>query len=230
SLMHINNETGTISDISQISQLCKEHGALFHTDAVQSLGKYDIDLSQLNVSFLSGSAHKIFGPKGSGFLYVNTNNMVQAYIKGGGQERDMRSGTENLHGIIGLAEALDFVIEHRDKHNAHKAGLKKHFIKQLEQLQIPFEINGGRDQHSAPHVLNIGLPRNERSELIMMNLDIYGIAASAGSACSSGVEHESHVIEAMGKSMDWKPIRFSFSHLNTLEEIEKVTETISSLI
>lgn len=229
SIMHANNEIGTIQDIGAISGLCYDHGALFHCDTVQTIGKHDIDLSQMHIHFLSGSGHKIYGPKGSGFLYVRHQNIIQPMIVGGGQERKMRSGTENTYGIAGLAAALDNIVSNRDTYKQIVTSLVSRFKDNIRALDLDV-VYHGCPNNSLAHIVNIGVPLNEKTEMIMMNLDIYGICASAGSACSSGAENDSHVLAAIGKNPDRKAIRFSFSHLNTLEEVDYVTQTLSHIL
>jgi len=229
SVMHANNEIGTIQDIKTIGDICADYGALFHCDTVQTIGKHDIDVSTSNISFLSGSGHKIYGPKGSGFLYVNNNNIIKPFIVGGGQERNMRSGTENTYGIAGLAAALDNIIEKRTIYKDHIITLTDRFKSNIASQEIDVEYNGC-PKDSLAHILNIHVPRNDRTDMIMMNLDIYGICASAGSACSSGAENASHVIQAIGQPSDRKAMRFSFSHHNTLEEVDYVTSTLKNIL
>ena len=229
SIMHANNEIGTIQNIKSIGDACADHGALFHCDTVQTVGKHDIDVSTSNISFLSGSGHKIYGPKGSGFLYVNSTNIIHPLIVGGGQERNMRSGTENTYGIAGLAAALDNIIENRVQYKSHIDKLVQRFKNNIKGMDLDIQFNGCPDNCLA-HIVNLSVPRNDRTEMIMMNLDIYGICASAGSACSSGAENQSHVIQAIGQSSDRKALRFSFSHHNTVEELDYVTETLKNIL
>jgi len=220
SLMHGNNEIGTIIDIKTVGELCQSFGALFHCDTVQTVAKYDIDLTKQYISFLSGSGHKIYGPKGIGFMYINNDNMIKALIKGGGQERELRSGTENVYGIGGLAAAMDFTVAHREEHIKYIQGLRERFKAGLASAGIDVRYNGNQDDNYLHHVLSMNIPKNDRTDMIMMNLDIYGICASAGSACSSGVESDSHVLDAIGAPKDRKTMRFSFSYNNTAEEVD----------
>ncbi|MFT4565263.1 MAG: cysteine desulfurase [Saprospiraceae bacterium] len=229
SIMHANNEIGTIQDIKSIGDACADYGALFHCDTVQTVGKHDIDVSTSNISFLSGSGHKIYGPKGSGFLYVNNKNIVQPLIVGGGQERNMRSGTENTYGIAGLAAALDNIIENRTDYKRQIDHLVKRFKNNIQAMNMDISFNGCPDNYLA-HIVNLSVPQTEKAEMIMMNLDIYGICASAGSACNSGIENASHVIQAIQQSSDRKALRFSFSHHNTIEEVDYVTDTLKNIL
>ena len=225
SLMHANNEIGTLLDLERVSALCKEHGALFHSDTVQTVAHFPIDLAKTYVSFLSGSAHKFHGPKGVGFLYMNSENIVRPFLHGGAQERNMRAGTENTHGIVGMARALDLAYEELDARRTYIESLR-HYLK--EQLRSNFEglqFHGDQD-HYLYTVLNVSFPPSPKAELLLLNLDINGISASGGSACASGVDVGSHVLTAIGADPDRKAIRFSFSHYNTLEELDFVVEQV----
>ncbi len=230
SLMHGNNEIGTMLDLPAVSKVCEAHGALLHTDAVQTVGKYPIDLQETKVNFLSASGHKIYGPKGIGIMYINNDSPINAFIQGGGQERQMRSGTENVYGIAGFAEALDWLVSQRDHHHDHVEGLRRHFKESVKAKGIDIHYNGNQESLYLSNILSLCVPKNEKSDLIMFNLDIHGICASAGSACSSGVEQDSHVIAAIQGSTERKTIRLSISHNNTKEEIDYVIEKIATLI
>lgn len=220
SLMHGNNEIGTMIDLDRVSALCDDHGALFHCDTVQTIGKFPIDLSKTKISFISGSGHKIYGPKGVGFIYVNNNNMIKPLINGGGQERQMRSGTENIYGIAGFAKALDLLSGAREEHHQKIMELRNHFKAQAAEHAPFIQYNGNQDKLFLPHILSVNLPKTDRTDLIMFNLDINGVCASAGSACSSGAERDSHVLEAIKTPLDRKTLRISFSHMNTLEDVD----------
>ena len=230
SLMHGNNEIGTMLDLEKVSELCVKYDALFHSDAVQSVGKFNHDLSQTKVSFLSASGHKIYGPKGTGIVYINNDNQIGPYIDGGGQERKMRSGTENTYGISGFAAALDWLIENQESHRSHIMGLRNYFKELAKSKGLDIQYNGNQEELFLYNILSINVPKSDKTELIMFNLDIHGICASAGSACSSGIEYDSHVLEAIGAPTDRKTIRFSMSHHNTTEEIEYVIDKLSLVI
>lgn len=230
SLMHANNEIGTMHNLERISEMCLEYGTLLHSDAVQSVGKFAIDVQKTKVNFLSGTAHKINGPKGIGFLYVNGDNTIKPLITGGSQERNLRAGTENLYGIVGFECALSLWDKLRSDRIQKTLNLRNHFKSRITQSGKDVIYFGNQDEYFAPHILSVGVPKTEKSELIMMNLDIAGICASAGSACSSGAEHDSHVLAAINAPKDRKAIRFSFSHHNTLEEIEVAAEKLIQLI
>jgi len=225
SMMHVNNEIGTMHDIERISEVATRHNALFHCDTCQSVGKQPLDVSKLNINFLTGSGHKFYGPKGVGFIYIKNENMIKTLIHGGSQERGIRSGTENLYGIAGMSLALKLAIENMDADREHITKLKNHFINRVQEELVDAIINGCPEK-SAYNILSISFPKTEKSDLLMMNLDISGVCASAGSACSSGVENGSHVMEAIGHDPLRKTVRFSFSHFNTMEEIDYTVDQL----
>lgn len=229
SLMHGNNEIGTKLSFERVSEICSKNNTLFHCDAVQSVGKYDIDLSKHKVSFLSGASHKFHGPKGVGFFYMNGDNIIPPFIHGGAQERNMRAGTENLHGIIGIAEALHIAYSERDSVVSHISTLRNHFKKRLINEFEDIRFNGNQEEDYLHHVLSVSFPDSPKAEMLMFNLDIAGISASSGSACSSGIEADSHVLVAIGHPKDRKTVRFSFSKFNTIEEVDKVIEKIKTM-
>ncbi len=229
SLMHSNNEIGTKLDFERVAEICARHSALFHCDAVQSMGKYDIDVSKHNVSFLSGASHKFHGPKGSGFFYMNGENIISPFIHGGAQERNMRAGTENLHGIIGMAEALRIAYEDREEIINHIYKLRSHFKERLINEFDDIQFNGNQAERYLHHVLSVSFPNSPKAEMLMFNLDIAGISASSGSACSSGIESDSHVLVAIDHPKDRKTVRFSFSKFNTLQEVDQVVDKLKSM-
>lgn len=229
SLMHGNNEIGTMIDLKKVSNICEEHNALLHCDTVQTIGKFDIDLSETKVSFLSGSGHKIYGPKGIGIIYINNDNMTKAMINGGGQERQIRSGTENIYGIAGFAKALDIMVNEREAQMSKIMELRNFFKSEAPNHITDIEYNGNQEELFLPHILSVSIPKTMKTDLIMFNLDIHGICASAGSACSSGTEKDSHVLAAIDASDDRKTVRFSFSHHNTKEEILHTLKTLAEV-
>lgn len=220
SLLHANNEIGTMIDLQQVSELCEKSKTLLHVDCVQSFTKFPIDLSHLNIQFLSASAHKMHGPKGIGMLYINAENMVKPFITGGAQERNMRAGTENIYGIIGFAKAVDEMISRQEEYRSHVTDLRNYFKSKLSDWFPDILYNGTQEGTYLYTVLNVAFPPHPYSDLLMMNLDIEGICVSAGSACSSGVESRSHVLNAINVPQDHKSIRFSFSIFNTREEVD----------
>lgn len=229
SIMHANNEIGTISDMYAIGELCKTYGAIYHSDTVQTIGHLPIDVTKVNIHFLSGAAHKIHGPKGAGFLYINSDNLIEPFIDGGSQEKNMRGGTENLHGIVGMAKSLELAIRHMEERKTYISEIKNYFIDQLKKDIPNVDFNGDTSENSLYTVLNVSFPEHPKNEMLLMNLDINGISASGGSACTSGAEKGSHVIAALNKEPFRKAVRFSFSHHNTFEEIDYVMEKLKSI-
>lgn len=228
SLMHGNNEIGNILPLKKTIELCKKHGALFHSDTVQTMGHYEFDVRALNIDFLTCSAHKFHGPKGIGFLFVNQNVQLKPIIIGGGQERNMRAGTENIYGIVGLAKAMEIAYANLKEHQNYIQGLKTYMIKSLEEQVKGITFNGNPKGESLYTVLNVNFPNSDMDEMLLFNFDIEGICVSGGSACASGSSIGSHVLEAI-KSDKTKPaIRFSFSKYNTKEEIDYTLKVIKN--
>ena len=228
SLMHANNEIGTINDIDRISNLCGAKDVYFHCDAAQTVGKLPLELSHGKINFLSGSAHKFFGPKGVGFVYINSDNMIRPMVYGGDQERGMRSGTENLYGIMGMAKAFELAVEEMHERQEKTGELRQYCADRMLNELEDIRINGSKSA-SLYNILSVSFPPGEKADMLMMNLDILGICASAGSACSSGVENDSHVLEHIGHDAGRKTIRFSFSHFNTKEEVDILLEHLKKL-
>lgn len=223
SLMHANNEIGTLLPLKEVGDLCKKYNAIFHSDTVQTMGHYRMDLRELNVHFVTCAAHKFHGPKGVGFLYVNHQCKITPFIHGGAQERNMRGGTENVYGIVGLAKALEICFDEMEAHQAHIRGLKNYMRQELLKNIPGIEFNGETsDEKSLYTVLNCCFPAHPDAEMLLFNLDILGIAASGGSACSSGSNQGSHVLRGIGANMERPSVRFSFSKYNTKEEIDFV--------
>lgn len=221
SLMHANNEIGTMIDLQAVGELCHEHGALFHSDTVQTMGYYPIDVSKTPINFLSGSAHKFHGPKGAGFIYINSSNIIKPFVDGGSQERNMRGGTENIYGILGLAKALSQAYRELEARRTQIKAVRDYMRQQLDANFNNLHYNGDPDKGHYK-LLSIAFPPSPRADLLLLNLDIAGISASGGSACSSGADAGSHVIAALSGDDTRKTIRFSFSHHNTLEEVDVV--------
>lgn len=230
SLMHANNEIGTLLPIEKVGELCEKYNAIFHSDTVQTMGHYPMDLQKMKVHFVTCAAHKFHGPKGVGFLYIQHNHKISPFIHGGSQERNMRGGTENVAGIVGLAKALELCYSHMEEHQRHIFGLKEYMRKKLI-AEIPgIEFNGETDfDKSLYTVLNCRFPLHPDAEMILFNLDILGIAASGGSACSSGSNQGSHVLRGLGIQMERPSVRFSFSKYNTKEEVDFVVSKLVSL-
>lgn len=229
SIMHGNNEIGTMSDTIKIGQLCHKYSALYHCDAVQTIGKYPIDVQASHISLLSGSAHKFHGPKGVGFVFISNENIITPYIHGGAQERNMRAGTENVAGIAGLAKALEIISESKDINKTKILSLRTLFkYKLLSEFQ-DITFNGSQEGDFLAHVLSVSFPPGPKADMLVMNLDIAGISASSGSACSAGIEEDSHVLVAIGHPAERKTIRFSFSSFNTEEEILYTVEKLKDM-
>jgi cysteine desulfurase len=230
SLMHANNEIGNILDIHSVGNLCKKYNAIFHSDTVQTVGHFPFDLRNTPVDFITGAAHKFHGPKGVGILYVNENIKIKPFVHGGGQERNMRAGTENLYGIIGFAKALELATANHQTDSAKIKGLKNYMMEMLQKNIPGVVFNGDPSGESLYTLLSAGLPKSERSEMLLFNLDIHHICASGGSACTSGADAGSHVIRALNNTLDKVTVRFSFSKYNTEQEIDYVVEILKGLI
>lgn len=230
SLMHANNEIGTLADMQHISQLCQEYGALFHSDTVQTIAHLPIDVSKTKVHFLAGSAHKFHGPKGVGFIYISNEAMLRPLIAGGSQERNMRGGTENVYGIVGMAKALELAIVEMESHRQRIEELRHYLIKELQTRYEDIQFNGDYDGNYLYTILNVSFPPSKYSEMLLQHLDIAGISASGGSACSSGADAGSHVLQAIGADPHRKAIRFSFSFMNTRSDIDFLLEKLDTLV
>ncbi|RSK49329.1 cysteine desulfurase family protein [Hymenobacter rigui] len=231
SLMHANNEIGNLNDIAAIGDICAQHNAVFHTDTVQTMGHYRHDVQQLKAHFLVGSAHKFHGPKGVGFLYRRSGQTVDALIHGGSQERNQRAGTENVYGIVGLAKALEIAYRDMAEHQRHIQGLKDRFIERLRAEIDGVEFNGtsaDADQ-SLYTVLSVSLPPSELNEMLLFNLDINHVSVSGGSACTSGANAGSHVLNALECDPTRGTIRFSMSKYNTAEEVDYAVEQLAKM-
>lgn len=232
SLMHINNEIGNVLDLEAVGTLCKKYGAYFHSDAVQGVGHFHLDFSALPIDFLSASAHKFHGPKGIGFLYVSKALRLQSMIKGGGQERGLRAGTEAVHNIVGMATALELAYQNYDSEYQHILEIKKYFLDQIHAVFPEAICNGlsGDLARSTYTLVNISLPIDqEKATILDFYLDLNGIACSKGSACQSGSSLGSHVINALQRKdqySDWPTLRFSFSCFNSKSEIDHLTTVL----
>ncbi len=230
SLMHANNEIGNLLDLHAVGNLCKEYDAIFHSDTVQTVGHYPFDLRNTPVHFINGAGHKFHGPKGVGILYINENVKITPYVHGGSQERNMRAGTENLYGIIGFAKALELATENFEEHSQYINDLRLYMAAQLQEHIPGVGFNGDLFGRSLYTVLNVSFPKSEKSEMLLFNLDINGICASGGSACTSGADAGSHVIRAINNDPNKVAVRFSFSRHNTKEEVDKVVMKLKELI
>ena len=235
SLMHINNEIGNILDMSLVSDLCKKYNSLFHSDTVQSVGHYKLDLSLLDIDFIVASAHKFHGPKGIGFAYVKNTNPIKPLIFGGSQEKGCRAGTESVHNIVGMSEALDISINKMEKEVDHIKKIKSYFIDRLKNVIKGVEFNGlsSNLDDSTYTLVNVRFPiSKEKSALFLLQLDMKGIACSKGSACQSGADAGSHVLNNV-LTVDqnkFVSLRFSFSIYNTIKQIDYVVTQLNELI
>lgn len=229
SLMHANNELGNLLPLKEVGEMCAKYNAVFHSDTVQTMGHYPFNLKELNVHFITCAAHKFHGPKGIGFLYINGKIKIHPFIYGGAQERNMRGGTENIYGIVGLARALELCYEHLDEHRKHIQGLKDHMAARLKEAIPGVEFNGDTLGNALYTVLNVSFPPTDMAEMLLMNLDINGVAASGGSACSSGSDVGSHVLTALKVNPDRPSVRFSFSKNSTIEEVDYAVEKLKEM-
>jgi len=231
SLMHANNELGTLTDMEKVGDLCETYNAIYHCDTVQTMGHYVHDVKKLKAHFIVCAAHKLHGPKGVGFLYVNHAVKISPMIFGGAQERNMRGGTENVYGIVGLAKALEIAYAEMDEHQAYVQDLKSYMIGQL-QAEVPgITFNGETEpENSLYTVLNVSFPEMDMADMLLFNLDIQGISASGGSACSSGSNIGSHVLTGIQADPNRPSVRFSFSKYNTKEELDIVVGKLKQLV
>lgn len=236
SLMHVNNEIGTINPIREIAEICKEHRVTFHSDTVQSIGKVPVNVNDLGVDALSISAHKIYGPKGVGVLYVKNGTPWIPWLQGGSQERRRRGGTSNTVGIVGLAEAMKLAIDEMDENKAHFSHLKNVLLRELKsRFGSRYKINGP-GKEGAPHILNVAFPVDDDhgldGEMLLLNLDIEGICVSNGSACTSGATEPSHVLSGIGlsESRANSSIRISFGKNNTVEQVEYLADRLQVVL
>jgi cysteine desulfurase len=230
SLMHANNEIGTLSDMERVGDLCEAYNAIYHCDTVQTMGHYKHDLSKLKAHFLVCSAHKLHGPKGVGFLHISHRIKIKPLIYGGAQERNMRGGTENIYGIVGMAKSLEIAYAEMEQHHEHIQGLKTYMINQLKESVPGVDFNGETNPETSLYtVLNVSFPEMEMADMLLFNLDIAGISASGGSACSSGSDIGSHVLTAIGASPSRPSVRFSFSKNTTKAEIDYTVAKVREL-
>ena len=231
SIMHANNEIGIIQDIKQIGGICKEYNSIFHSDTVQTMAHFPFNMQELNVDFMAASAHKFHGPKGVGFVYVSEDIQIKPLLRGGGQERNMRAGTENVYGISAMAMAMEMAYKNLEKEVVFINGLKQYMIEQLQSKIKDVQFYGKcTDLDSSLYtVLSCSFPETDMAEMLLFNLDIMGIACSGGSACSSGSNTGSHVLSAIAPDSTRPGVRFSFSKYNTKEEIDYVIDKLKGL-
>ncbi len=231
SLMQANNEIGNLLDIQKVGELTEKYSAFFHSDTVQTMGHYRHNMKSLHVCGMTAGAHKFHGPKGTGFMYIRKGRKIEQFIHGGAQERNMRGGTENTYGIIGLAKALEIAYRDMDEHKSYILGLKSRMIEKLKQ-EIPgvdFHGDSANLDKSLYTVLNVCLPESEENDMLLFNLDLQGISASGGSACSSGTSTGSHVLGTLYPGSKKGAVRFSFSKYNKPEEIDFVVSKLAEM-
>lgn len=231
SLMHVNNEIGTLLDLDKVAAICQEHKAYFHTDAVQGIGHFEIDLSKTPIDFLSSAAHKYHGPKGIGFTFIRQNSGLHPFIHGGAQEKGLRAGTESVHNIMGMQKALEIAYAELENERTYIESLKEKFVSGLRKIFPNVHFNGGCDdfENSTYTLVNAALPIDTtQSQLLDFQLDLKGIACSKGSACQSGSNTGSHVLKEIDTPKDYASLRFSFSSFNTPEEVDYVLETLAA--
>lgn len=229
-LMHANNEIATLLPLATVAQLCRQYGAYFLSDTVQTMGHYHFDLAALDIDFVTCAAHKFHGPKGVGFLYVNKKTRVNPLIHGGSQERGLRGGTENIPGVVGLAKAVELAYTDLEAHQAHVWGLKNYMISRLQTLFPDVLFHGETSYEKALYtVLNVCLPATSKAGLLLFTLDLKGVAVSGGSACTSGATKGSHVLEGIGADLSRPNARFSFSRFTTKEEIDYALQQLEEV-
>ena len=230
SIMFVNNEIGTIQPVEEIGKIAKRHNIIFHTDAVQAVGSVKIDVKQMDIASLSMSAHKFYGPKGIGALYVKRGIRFQKFINGGHQEKNKRAGTENVPAIVGMGKAIELAYEHLDEHTDRIKELRDYYIDEI-QKRIPDVIVNGDMNKRLPGNANISF-ENVDGEAMLLNLDLKGICASAGSACSSGSLEASHVLLAIGVPADvaHSSLRVSIGKYNTKEEVDYLIDNLVEIV
>ncbi len=230
-LMHANNEIGTLLDLKKVSLIAKKYNCLFHSDTVQTIGHYKIDVEELGLDFLACSAHKFHGPKGSGFLYLKNTHKIKPIITGGGQEKNLRAGTENFYGIVGLAKALEISDSIVTEEKRRIQSLKI-LMRDLIAVEIPgVDFNGSSDPEKSLYtILNVSLPPNSAGDMLLFKLDIEGVCASGGSACSSGASKGSHVLAAIGQPDNRTSVRFSFGKFTTEEDVRFAVEKLKKVV
>ena len=234
SLMHVNNETGTILNIDRVGVMCKEYGAWFHSDTVQSIGHFNLDLQKLPIDFITASAHKFHGPKGIGFVFVRKNSGVQPILFGGEQERGLRPGTEALHDIAGMTQALKLAIDAMNKEYEYIQGLKTYFVESLKRAipEVVFNANSDTVGKTTATILNVRFPKlKSKGEMLQFQLDLKGIAVSRGSACQSGSAQVSHVLKEIltADELQQPSLRFSFSIFNTKDDVDYTIDVLKAL-
>lgn len=230
SLMYVNNEIGNLLPIDKVAKLCKEHNAYFHSDTVQAIGHYAIDLQKTPIDFITASAHKFHGPKGVGFAYFKKGIGILPMLHGGEQEKGARSSTENVHSIVGMEKALTIACKNLRKDEEYIVGLKKYFIEKIKELVPNIMVNGESMEETSYTILNLRFPIEDK--MLLFNLDLSGVAVSGGSACQSGSSKGSHVLQEFLDEEEEKKtsVRFSFSKLNTIDEIDYALNQLKKVL
>ena len=231
SIMHANNEIGTMQDIKAIGDVCKDYNAIFHSDTVQTMAHFPFDIQELNIDFMAASAHKFHGPKGVGFVYISEDIQIKPLLRGGGQERNMRAGTENISGIAALTMAMEMAYENLEEETIYIKGLKKYMIEKLQAEIADVQFYGKCTDldNSLYTILSCHFPETDIAEMLLFNLDILGVACSGGSACASGGSKSSHVLSGINPESKRPGIRFSFSKYNTKEDIDFAVDKLKEL-
>lgn len=232
SLMHANNEVGNLTDLSRVGELCRQYDALFHSDTVQTVGHLPLKLKEWGVHFMAASAHKFHGPKGTGFAYIDNEVQLRPFLYGGAQERNMRGGTENIYGIAGCEKALELAMENMEEDRQTIDEIKSYFIEKIKDYFPNAQFNGDPEGSSLYTILNAHFPGTDVGDMFLFNLDISGISVSGGSACSSGSNTGSHVLQEIygDQRNDGASVRFSFGRFNTKEEVDYTVEQIDQMI
>lgn len=230
SLMHANNEIGNMTDMKRVGEIAKKYDAIYHSDTVQTVGHFPIDLSQVHVHFINGAGHKFHGPKGVGILYMNRESIVKPFIHGGSQERNMRAGTENLYGIVGFAKALELATANYETDKQHILDVRAYMMSRLQAAFPEISFNGDPLGDSLYTVLSVSFPENDKTEMLLFSLDIQNICVSGGSACTSGANKGSHVIACLPNKDKKVTLRLSFSKYNTKEEVDLFIEKLKTVI
>lgn len=230
SLIHAHNELGSINPVAEIARLCQKYDTYFHTDTVQSLHLYDLNLANTPIHFCSSAGHKIGAPKGVGILYVDKKLGIPALIDGGHQERGMRAGTENVAGIVAYAKALELSLDNASQHLAYMDALRKRFVERLKNLVPTTYFNGNFDQNYQPSILNISIPSALDAAMLLFKLDLAGISASGGAACQSGSVQTSTTGQFLNRPAGFRTLRFSFADSNTFAEIDQAVDTLAGIV
>lgn len=230
-LMHGNNEIANLLPLNEFGEVCHKYGAIFHSDTVQTMGHYAFNLKETPIHFINAAAHKFHGPKGVGFIYINKTLKINPIVTGGGQERGLRGGTENIYGIVGLAKAIELAYSELEEHQHHIKRLKKYMIDRLKSEVAGIQFNGDSESMESLYtVLNVTFPATANSDMMLFLLDLEGVACSGGSACSSGATKGSHVLEAIDAIQPGRAsLRFSFSRYNTQDQIDFAIDKIKEL-